>query len=134
MVKVIIGGVARDATAQELADLVASTTITEEERLNTKRTAANLKKTTFLNIVASPPFEIISWESAVIAAEGGWPTEFSAFLGAFTAVEQAQIRIKWAGETLIWYTDTTLSQIALAQTGGDQAAATTLLDAIFGIS
>ena len=77
---------------------------------------------------------VLPMDEAVIAARGGWPASFAAFTAALAPDAAADAQIDWAAATEIRYTAPLLQELALAHAGGDQAAATAILDAIFGIA
>lgn len=76
---------------------------------------------------------ILPASEAVIAAQGGWPDTFAAFVTGLTPDEAADAQIDWAAAVTIRYTAPLLQHLALGHSGGDQAAATALLDGLFGI-
>ena len=79
----------------------------------------------------TPP--ILTPEEAVVAAVGGWPSSFDGFIAGMTALEIADAKIEWADTANVHYAHQMLQGVALYYAGGNQAAATALLDAIFGI-
>lgn len=77
---------------------------------------------------------ILPAAEAALAAQGGWPDTFASFVAGLTPDEAADAQIDWACAANIHYAHPLLQQLALAYASGDQAQATAVLDAIFGIS
>ncbi len=77
---------------------------------------------------------ILPQVEAIQAARGEWPETFDSFASALAGDEAADAMIEWAGATEIHYNHALLQALALSYASGDQAAATALLDQIYGIS
>lgn len=77
---------------------------------------------------------VMTQAEAEAAARGEWPASFAAFASNLTADESTDAKIEWAGATEIRYMAPLLQSLALSYAGDDQAAATAILDQIFGIS
>lgn len=77
---------------------------------------------------------ILSVASAIVAAKGDWPAEFSGFLSGLDADTQADAQIDWADATVIRYSNPLLQTVALNYTQGNAGQATALLDQLFGIT
>ena len=77
---------------------------------------------------------ILPPDEALSAARGGWPATFAAYTAGMDALASADAQIEWAGATSVDYAHPMLHGLALVQAGGDTAAATALLDAIFDIA
>ena len=76
---------------------------------------------------------ILSADSAKEAAKGNWPSEFNGFLAGLNPFQQLAAEIAWADATVIRYSNALLQQAAL-DFAGTEAAATMVLDQLFGIS
>jgi hypothetical protein len=77
---------------------------------------------------------ILSGPSAIAASKGEWPPEFNSFLSGLPSAEQVYAQISWADATTVRYQNPLLQAAALAFCQGDTAAATALLDQLFGIA
>ncbi|MFN7881758.1 MAG: hypothetical protein ACK5PF_01895 [bacterium] len=77
---------------------------------------------------------ILSGPSAIAASKGEWPPEFNSFLGGLPSAEQVYAQITWANATSVRYANPLLKDAALAFCQGDAAAATALLDQLFGVA
>lgn len=119
--------VARDMTADEIAEF--------EERANlavaNSRASAIVAKAVFCSALWRAG--ILSKPEAVQAARGEWPATFAAFTAGLSEADATDAEIKWAAVTEIHYADPLLQGLALYHAQGDQAAATALLDQLFGI-
>ena len=76
---------------------------------------------------------ILSADSAKEAAKGNWPSEFNGFLAGLNPFQQLAAEIAWADATVVRYSNALLQQAAL-DFAGTEAAATMVLDQLFGIS
>lgn len=100
--------------------------------LQDKRDRAWLTRTAFcqrlwrLGVLPKP--------EAVQAARGEWPATFAAYTSSLTDDEATDVQIEWAASSNVVYANPSLQALALANAGGDQAAATALLDQIFEIA
>lgn len=119
------------AAADVAEPYVPPTPPTAEEILAQKRSAASMGRTAFC--LALKSHGILSGTEAVLAAKGGWPATFAAFLIGKTQDEQDAAQIEWAGAQNILYLHPLLQEIALAHYG-HAAAAEAGLDLIFGVS
>lgn len=70
---------------------------------------------------------------AIQAARGDWPATFQSFTSFLPEDQAADAQIKWAAVSSVQYSDPLLQALALHHTKGNQAAATALLDQLFGI-
>ena len=75
----------------------------------------------------------LSDESAVEATAGRWPVEFDAVIQGVTPEQVWDAKVAWAGANIVRYQNPLLQAAALAFCQGDVAAATALLDQLFGI-
>lgn len=78
--------------------------------------------------------DILSGPSAIAASKGEWPPEFNSFLSGLPSAEQVYAQISWGDATTVRYANPVLQAAALAFCQGDAAAATALLDQLFGIT
>jgi hypothetical protein len=104
------------------------------EDLGQRRAAAILEKGAFCSMLKPTRANILSVSEAVQAARGDWPATFAAFTASLPEDVAADAQIKWAAATEIHYADPLLQALALHWANGDQAAATAVLDQIFGIA
>lgn len=70
---------------------------------------------------------------AVQAGKGEWPATFAAFVSSLNEDEADVAQMRWADAREVHYADPLLQALALHHTKGNQAAATALLDQLFGI-
>lgn len=84
--------------------------------------------------IALKDLGVLPAADAVAAARGGWPATFAAAASGLTPDQTANAMIRWAGVEAIHYAHPLPQALALTAAGGDQTAATALLDQIFGIS
>ena len=119
--------VARDMTADEIAEFAARA----EQATAARRASAVVTKAVFCSALWRAG--ILSKPEAVQAAMGEWPATFAAFTAGLSESDATDAEIKWAAVTEIHYADPLLQGLALYHAQGDQAAATALLDQIFGI-
>lgn len=96
------------------------------------RSSAQLEKLDFC--LALLRLEILPIDECKVAACGGWPATFAAYAQGLSAMEAAEAEVRWATVQTISYQNPLLQDLALFKANGDSAAATALLDAIFGIS
>lgn len=96
------------------------------------RSSAKIDKLDFC--LALLRLEILPVDECKVAARGGWPATFAAYAQSLSAMEAAEAEVRWATVQAISYQSPLLQALALFKTNGDSAAATALLDAIFGIS
>lgn len=75
---------------------------------------------------------IMNGTDAEAAARGEWPPSFNAIFAGKSPSEVTVAKIKWAGTKQVRYRNALLNEVALA-VAGSPAAATALLDQIFGI-
>ena len=75
----------------------------------------------------------LSDESAIEATAGRWPVEFNAVIQGMTPQQVWDAKVAWAGANTVRYGNPVLQAAALAFCQGDAAAATALLDQLFGI-
>lgn len=76
----------------------------------------------------------LSDESAIEATAGRWPVEFNAVIQGVTPEQAWDAKVAWAGANIVRYQNPLLQAAALAFCQGDVAAATALLDQLFGIT
>lgn len=105
---------------------------TEAERLAELRAAAWIDRGPLC--LALYGAGILSAASALAASRGDWPSEFAPFLSSMTAGEQLAAQISWADATTVRYENPLLQGAALIYTSGNAAAATAMLDSLFGVS
>lgn len=105
---------------------------TEPPTLDQIRASASMTKREFCRKLLA--LGILPPDEALTAARGGWPDTFAAYTAGMDALASADAQIEWAGATSVDYAHPMLHGLALVQAGGDQAAATALLDAIFDIA
>jgi hypothetical protein len=77
---------------------------------------------------------LLSSASAITAAQGYWPTEFASLLSELDEDAQFEAQVDWGDPSPIRYENDLLQNLSLAHANGDQAAATALLDQLFGIA
>lgn len=106
--------------------------LTPEQAIAQIRAAAKLDRTAFC--LALKDFKVLPVAEAVAAARGEWPATFDGFTASLSADEAATAMIRWAGAQTIHYADPLLQGLALVAAGGNQTAATALLDQIFGLT
>lgn len=100
--------------------------------LTEKRAIAELDRKAFCAALFSA--SLMTKDSAALAGRGGWPTEFANFLSGLSDASALAYELEWSTVQIIHYAHPLLQAIALNHTSQDQAAATALLDTIFGIS
>ena len=104
---------------------------TPEEVLASIRAAATIDRETLCRALRSQGK--LSDESAVEATAGRWPVEFDAVIQGVTPEQVWDAKVAWAGANIVRYQNPLLQAAALAFCQGDVAAATALLDQLFGI-
>ena len=105
---------------------------TEPPTLDQIRATATMTKREFCRKLLA--LGILPPDEALSAARGDWPATFAAYTAGMDALASADAQIEWAGATSVDYAHPMLHGLALVQAGGDTAAATALLDAIFDIA
>ena len=104
---------------------------TQEEILAMRRASAAVDRETLCRALRSQGK--LSGESAVEATAGRWPVEFDAVIQGMTPQQGWDAKVAWAGAITVRYQNPLLQAAALAFCQGDVAAATALLDQLFGI-
>ena len=104
---------------------------TPEEVLASIRAAATIDRETLCRALRSQGK--LSDESAIEATAGRWPVEFNAVIQGMTPQQVWDAKVAWAGAITVRYQNPLLQAAALAFCQGDVAAATALLDQLFGI-
>ena len=105
---------------------------TPEEVLASTRAAAVIDRETLCRALRSQGK--LSDESAIEATAGRWPVEFNAVIQGMTPQQVWDAKMAWAGTNTVRYQNPLLQAAALAFCQGDAAAATALLDQLFGIT
>ena len=105
---------------------------TPEEALASIRAAATIDRETLCRALRSQGK--LSDESAIEATAGRWPVEFNAVIQGMTPQQVWDAKMAWAGANTVRYGNPVLQAAALAFCQGDAAAATALLDQLFGIA
>ena len=105
---------------------------TPEEVLASIRAAATIDRETLCRALYSQGK--LSDESAIEATAGRWPVEFNAVIQGMTPAQVLDAKISWAGASTVRYGNQVLQAAALAFCQGNAAAATALLDQLFGIA
>ena len=100
--------------------------------LQEQRDAAVLDKKTFCKQLRA--LGVLPIGEASAAARGEWPATFAGFTAGLTPEQAEDAQIEWAGTLNIHYTHPLLQALALSYANDDQAAATAILDQIFGIT
>ena len=107
-------------------------TPSEAELLAGRRAAATIDRGPLCT--AMLVMQMLSGDSAIAGARGEWPAEWWPYLAALPEAQRVQAQIDWGDPQPIRYSNPLLQVLALAYTQGDAAAATALLDQLFGIS
>ena len=118
----------RELTAEELAAL----TPTAEQVIAARRANAVIDRETLCRALRSQGK--LSDESAIEATAGRWPVEFNAATQGMTPEQVWDAKVAWAGANTVRYGNPVLQAAALAFCQGDAAAATALLDQLFGLT
>lgn len=105
---------------------------TQEEILAMRRASASTDRETLCRALHSQGK--LSDESAIDATAGRWPVEFDAVTQGMTPAQVLDAKISWAGANTVRYGNPVLQAAALAFCQGNAAAATALLDQLFGIA
>lgn len=133
MPKIVFNGVSRDATATEVADKASRDAVmTPQKVLQDKRDAKFLFKGEFC--WSCYQNNILTADEAKAGARGEWAPSFANFFIGQSEATITAAEIKWADADRVFYNDPLLQQLALAHTRNDRAAATALLDTLFGLS
>jgi hypothetical protein len=102
-----------------------------EDHIAMIRASATLDRETLCRALRSQGK--LSDESAIEATAGRWPVEFNAVIQGMTPQQVWDAKMAWAGANTVRYANPVLQAAALAFCQGDAAAATALLDQLFGI-
>ncbi|MFN7185423.1 MAG: hypothetical protein ACK5VE_03515 [Alphaproteobacteria bacterium] len=103
-----------------------------EDHIAMIRASATLDRETLCRALRSQGK--LSDESAIEATAGRWPVEFDAVIQGVTPEQAWDAKVAWAGANTVRYQNPLLQAAALAFLQGDAAAATALLDQLFGIT
>ena len=104
---------------------------TQEEILAMRRALASTDRETLCRALHSQGK--LSDDSAIEATAGRWPVEFNAVIQGMTPQQVWDAKMAWAGANTVRYGNPVLQAAALAFCQGNAAAATALLDQLFGI-
>lgn len=115
----------REYTAEEVEAALATAQLQ-------RRLTASLPRLDFC--LALLRLQILPMDECKAAARGEWPATFAGFVAGMAPADAAEAEIRWATAQNIFYGNALLQGLALTKAGGDPAAATAFLDAIFGVS
>lgn len=96
------------------------------------RASASLPRLDFC--LALLRLNILPMDECKSAARGEWPATFAAFVAGMSPSDAAEAEIRWATAQNIYYSNALLQGLAMIKAGGDSAAATAFLDAVFGVA
>ncbi len=118
--------------ADGIPSLVDPVPPTEAEMLAAQRAVARIDRGPLCKALRAAG--VLSDASAVVAAKGDWPAEFEGVLEAMAPTTRIDAQIDWADASVVRYQNPLLQSVALAWCDDDAAAATALLDSLFGLT